>query len=181
MGVQQKNTPYTSALPKLAASGHSLTEAASVLGLSVDSVRAAKNRLGIDGFQHHVLRDTDIKTQLAGLTDREAIEFLLEVISQMRTAMKVVDTDLAEQFGLSFLENRLLCILMRSEGRVVSKESIYNGLYYDRDPNRLPQIGTISVHAHKLRQKLPPGFGRIDTVHKFGWRFSRTGTDGDHP
>ena len=176
MGMHRQSELYDKALSEMSASGASMKDTAELLDVSLEAIRAAKNRRGLS-FVHQTERDADVSELIDQLSDRESIDFLLALVEELRNALCVFDTELAERFGLTFLENRLLGVLMASRGKTVPKDSAYSALYYDRQPDRLPSSNTVAVILMNLRGKLPEEFGRIDTIQGFGWRFVEAGSE----
>lgn len=175
MGMHNKSHIYDEQLPRLIRDGATMSEAARALGVSYDAVRAAKRRRDLAFPHEQRLQEGDIAAMLQGLSDRESVEFLLEVIESLRNALRPVDTAIAERFGLSFLENRMLGVLMAADGNVVRKESIYDALYFDRSPDDLPDFKSFEPILSNLRRKMDPRFGVIELQRGFGWRFVKRG------
>lgn len=57
------------------------------------------------------------------------------------------------RFGLTVNEGRILDCLLRSKGRVVTREAIMNAVYFDR-PHEEPDIKIIDIFICKARKKL---------------------------
>lgn len=77
---------------------------------------------------------------------------------------------------LTAAEYRLLCLLVRNAGRVVTREAILNGLW--DSAGSFVDDNTLSVYVRRLREKVEPDPShpaRLITVRGFGYEWRETG------
>lgn len=96
-----------------------------------------------------------------GETERETVEDLRDTIDFL-TATDVTEiSKLMVEHGLSRRLARLLMILRRAGGPV-DAETLYRRLYADLNEADWPSGGTLSVHIHDLRKRLPSGMSIVN-------------------
>lgn len=156
---------------KLAMDGMTISEIADELDLSYDGVRHHLYRAGI-----RARRETSrtIRDKLEVLKPMAAVEYLLGIIENY----EMISNDHHEidqmPFNLTPTERRLMMALYNANGRMVTKETLYNAMYIDALPGDDPRDDKIvNVLICKIRQKMPESIGRIETVWGTGFRFFR--------
>ena len=140
-------------------------EIANEHGISYDAARIALQRRGLKAR----VDGKDYRSEVARMKATEAVEYLLNCLDTL-TQVETVDV---APWGLTRMERRLFACLSDHNGRPVTKESLYNAMYFDRySADELPNVKIVDVVICHVRQKIPEGAGRIETVRSVGfvWR-----------
>jgi DNA-binding winged helix-turn-helix (wHTH) protein len=111
---------------------------------------------------------------IASLTDQ--LDLALEELATLRKSLGLardyeLDYAFSRKWGLTSSEGRVLLLLFNAKGRVVSKDAIQDGLYFDRVEE--PDIKIVDVFIHKIRVKIGPD--RILTAWGRGYSLSVEG------
>lgn len=106
----------------------------------------------------------------------EHVEHLTYMLREMTALPEPVLPDAQKLWhaGLDRSEERILAMLVKNEGRVVTRDALLSALTWDRYGKDEPDIKIIHVHVYNIRKKLRAtgSTGRIDNVHGVGyvWR-----------
>lgn len=141
-----------------------IAEIADEHGISYNAARNALQRRGLKA----VVAVKDYRSEVARMTESEAVEYLLDCIEAL-TQVETVDV---EPWGLTRTELRVFGCLSSHAGRPVTKESIYNAMYFDRRASDdLPAPKCVDIYVYKVRQKIPQSAGQIRTVRPLGYQW----------
>jgi DNA-binding response OmpR family regulator len=81
-----------------------------------------------------------------------------------------VRNDAGNRYDLTYVEKRILEILMRRRGYVVSYQNLADSL---SEKGKTVQADTLYAHLKNLRHKLGPKADLIETIKKIGYRFQK--------
>lgn len=153
----------------LATCGVHLESAARMMGVSRATIRRWEIKTGIK-----LARYTGIWRSYYELVEnmkpQEAIEFLIELHTLRDQVNDVEDRNTINELGLTFHEARIFQKLLKHKDKAVSRERLYNALYFDRiAADDHPDIKIIDVFVCKIRQKLAGSSYEIKTHWGFGY------------
>lgn len=148
--------------------GLTIHEIAQEMGISYDAARFALRRRGLKAKPETALDHSD---RIQRMTQAEAVDYLLGVVDRLLGAKTSPDPLASGWAGaLTKSERRVLRCLMATPGCTVSKQAIYDALYYDcLDGEQILKI--VDVFVCKLRRKMPGHAGRIVTVWGLGYTY----------
>lgn len=150
------------------ASTMTLAQAAEELELSKNAVRSMMERRGLRCRSESQQTARDYVQDMQPL---DAIDYLIGVIEALTSA----DSDESHpvyDLPLTRSERRLVKLLMDRPNQPVRKKVIYDCIYHDRpDYDELPLQKIIDVFVSKIRKKLPPEHGQIETIWGEGYRW----------
>ena len=164
----------TDAIRDMYAEGMSSAEIGNLYGVTSSAVRTRALRAGIvnprgPGGPYTAKTVEDIALDMKPM---DAVEYLLGVVQELEQVV-VRDDVLALDIHLTPAERKILSALMNSNG-ALSKDALLSAACYDRHPNEdFPDVRLVAVYICKIRQKLPPEVGHIETVWGDGYRFVR--------
>lgn len=143
-------------------------------GVAHGAVRSALRRRGLTGaLPSEVgkrIRHEDI---IEDMTQSEAIEYLLDIV-KYHVPEEYVEDECPVDVG-SGAKKRILTILYRHQGKMVTKQHLHDALYWDRAADDVPQIKIIGVQICNLREKLVDTEYSLETVWGEGYRLVRDG------
>ena len=114
------------------------------------------------------MSDADpLRDQLVALLQTEN-EVLRERVRQLESKL-TVQCDMPLEFALTAHEHKILKMMVKRPGMVVTKEQFLTELYWDRAGADEPAIKIIDVFLCKIRKKLAPFGISIETVWGRGY------------
>lgn len=151
--------------------GMTIAEAAQELGISYD---AARNRAYRANVKLAVQREVSFEQKALEMKPVDAVNYLLGVVHSL---LMVHPDQPRFAFDLTPMQERLLAALDDHRGMVVSKESLFEAIYFDRiEDDRPESMKIVDVQVSKIRKLLPDGFGSIDCVWGVGYRLKDAGS-----
>ena len=156
-------------VPEMAREGMTLREICDATGLGYSAVRGRLRRADVRPVYE---RQRGIRQIAEDMKPVDAVYYLLGIIEQFD--LIVSEPHPVDEIGvhISDMPRRLLMALIEASPRYMSKDAIYNALYFDRaSGDDLPSLKIIDVFVCKLRAVLPRDIGEIETVWGKGYRF----------
>lgn len=163
MGRQTK----AAALAELVGDGVTLREAIQFAGMTETGVRKWEARTG-----NRFLRDRDVSYReiAEGMKPMDAVEYLLGVVESIQSSGEVMDDPVFDGMPARPMVRRFVNHLHKNIGRTMTKEALYQALYFDRaDADDLPALKIVDMFACLARKALPARFS-IETVWGVGYR-----------
>lgn len=140
------------------------------LDCPVESVRIASQRLGV---YFTPKTKASIRQRAEEMRLPDAVEYLLGVIEEISLVQPIEDDAIAQMnISLTPCERRALIALVENPNRTMHREGLFNAIYFDAvDADDLPGLKILDVFICKLRKKLKPEHGSIETVWGVGYQF----------
>ena len=149
--------------------GFSCAQLADLLGVSHSYVIRAEKQYNIK--LHRGNRARTYRYFIQDMKAPEAIEFLLECLDLATFRDRIPEYSIIGPYDGPI--NRCYRRLVQSAGRSLSKNELYNAMYFDRSESELPTMKIVDVMIHKIRKKLPP-HQQIQTIWGWGYRMIDT-------
>lgn len=168
---RQVSDEYDRELPKLAASGLTLSEIGDELGRSPGAIRNAARRRLIP-----VTREHDIDEYRRAIRDMEPEDREQYLLDCIETLLGITpEKTAAERWGFHVTKQqaRLLAALEARSPAVVPRGALYDAMFFDQMHNDPPEMKILDIQIHNLRKRLPPEFGKIRTAWGLGYRLEK--------
>lgn len=150
--------------------GMSARDMAKEFGVSIGAMRSALTRRSLYPTKEI---EQSLRSKVQAMKPLDAVEYLLGVVEMLSLVKPKddhpVDIDWPE---LTPLQRRLAIALYDHMGQTVSREALYEALYFDKWD--APEPSTLNVFVCQTRAKTPPGH-RIITDRGVGFRMERHG------
>ncbi len=116
----------------------------------------------------------EFREAVHGLSDKEAKDYLMDVLDYLLDPTMENLWDNVEKYGLSPRESRVLHALQRAGKRPLTKNGLMAVAYSDVPDTEWPQVKIIDVFVCKIRKKLREANAdfEIETIWGLGYRLS---------
>lgn len=158
------------------AEGLNKTELAREVGCTRSSVMRAEEKFGVSILTPRNAPN-DYRKCVKDMKANEAVEYLLDCIDVLLSVDAPPENqELITSLGLTGQQGRIFLSLAQSVGKIVTKNAIYDAMFFDRPVGDWPDLKIVDVQICKLRQKLPPKY-RIETIWGVGYRLHEVEPD----
>jgi hypothetical protein len=170
--MNKNNVWIAEMLPHYIREGLTAAQIAEELDTTQHNVRllSYKHGLKIPNGKHPVYSVRELAKDMKPL---DAVEYLLGVIEQLEEIKFVAPVE-RNAWGVHWRpqEARVLGALMATPNNMVSHESLYNALTYDRvDADELPHTNLLKVIVSHIRRKLPEEKGTVVLIWGQGYKW----------
>lgn len=110
---------------------------------------------------------TSFRKQIAGMSDAEAKDYLLDVLDEIFPAQEIWDFP---GIHLTRDQKRIVKRLARVPGAPVTREALHASVYFDRMSDDQPEIKILDVQISKARRQLRKVGIEIITIWGEGYR-----------
>lgn len=119
------------------------------------------------------MNPASIQDRAYQMPPQEAVDYLCGVVESLAEALKLEEGDEFDApCELKMYERRLLAFLAERPGRIVPQQQLFAAMYWDRHTDEMPALKLVQVYVSRLRKKLPPTYGTIETVWYQGYIFT---------